>query len=188
MPQRPPGAGSIDGFFGLMLFLSPPAFTRSTAVFPHVRWFCQEREIAVQPGIVVCPNCKQAQPRGGRYCVACGEPIDPALVSELQRLYTTIADLDERIRRDPTRTALIELRDEYREKYLQLRDAKSAAAAFTPTQPRPRIAHTAPAPSDTQTNLTAPPQAQQSPIATPSMLPLPVPLVSPAPPQVAQEE
>jgi hypothetical protein len=87
------------------------------------------------PGIV-CTHCGQPAAPGTRYCARCGEAVDPALVAELQGLYTTLRDLDSRIAAGRGAQPVAELRVEYRARYMALRSRPAgeygAAAVAAP--------------------------------------------------------
>jgi hypothetical protein len=81
-----------------------------------------------QPSI--CPRCHQMVPPGSAYCPRCGEAIDPALVAELQWMYRTLLDLDQRIAANQGDMTITALRDELRAQYLSRRT--SAGGAYLP--------------------------------------------------------
>ncbi len=76
---------------------------------------------------VRCPRCGRPVPAGVAYCPNCGEAADPALVAELQWLYRTLRDLDQRIAAGQGAPALTQLREEYLRQY-QAKRAPAAAA------------------------------------------------------------
>jgi hypothetical protein len=78
-----------------------------------------------------CQRCGRYSPPGTRYCLNCGEAVDPALVRELQWLYGALNDLDTRIARGEGDSTITALRDDYRHRYLDARQAPAAARAET---------------------------------------------------------
>ncbi len=114
---------------------------------------------------LICAHCGHASPQGTRYCPVCGEPIDPQLVTTLRWLYTSLGDLDERIGRGEGERTLAQLRDDYRERYLELRASVPAAPAAAP------VADAAPWPapvsaSVSATDVTPGPTPADAPAAT----------------------
>ncbi len=69
----------------------------------------------------VCAQCGQVAAPGVQYCTRCGEAVDPTLVAELQRLYTTLRELNVRVVSGRGSQTVSELRDELRARYLALR-------------------------------------------------------------------
>lgn len=83
---------------------------------------------------VVCGRCGQVSLGGTRFCPRCGEAVDPALISELRGLYDTLRDLDARIAAGKGAQTVVELREEYRTRYLALRSGPAGipSAALVP--------------------------------------------------------
>ncbi|HEX2347045.1 MAG TPA: zinc ribbon domain-containing protein, partial [Ktedonobacterales bacterium] len=79
-------------------------------------------------GGLICSNCHQANAPGTRYCVRCGEPVDPALVAVLQRLYTLLTELDAQIAAGLGGATVQSLRDTIRERYLAERASRAATS------------------------------------------------------------
>ncbi|MBA3825844.1 MAG: zinc ribbon domain-containing protein, partial [Ktedonobacterales bacterium] len=126
---------------------------------------------------LICSRCGQPSPLGTRYCPNCSEPLDPALVRELQQLYTAVQDLERRIAAGQGAQTITELRDDYRKRYLALRApaaAPQAASAPVPgASPLATPARPVPAPS-------APAWLGGGTVATPPRPPVP-PLTPPGP-------
>lgn len=73
-----------------------------------------------------CPNCGRMSTADNTYCRFCGEPIDPALIAELQWHFGALNDLDSRIARGEGEQTITTLRDKYRERYFAVRHAPVA--------------------------------------------------------------
>src|SRR5690349_15677884 len=82
---------------------------------------------------LICGRCRNTSPPGTQYCPICGEPVDPQLVTTLRWLYTSLGDLDDRIARGEGGHTLTQLRDDYRERYLQVRATAPTAKQQTPS-------------------------------------------------------
>ncbi|HEV7129551.1 MAG TPA: hypothetical protein VGN32_19105, partial [Ktedonobacterales bacterium] len=122
----------------------------------------------------VCARCGQVAAPGMRYCAACGEAVDPALVTELRRLFGTLRDLDTRIAAGQGDQSLRELRADYLRLYLAQRTAAPAEAATAATAPAPvaGVGSSTPAPAPTV------PSSSPSGATAPTLAP---PLPTPAP-------
>jgi len=79
--------------------------------------------------LLSCSNCGTRSPRGTQYCPQCGEAVDPHLIEELRWLYGALRDLDSRVEQGQGDRSLLDLRAEYRARYLAIRHAPSASAA-----------------------------------------------------------
>jgi hypothetical protein len=95
---------------------------------------------------VNCSRCRRSTSITKQYCVFCGEPVAPPLVAELQWLYRSVQDLNQRLERDPENETLLALRDEYRQRYLELRKPPEPVVE----QPSPAIPVTKPPPDAAQ--------------------------------------
>lgn len=89
-------------------------------------------DMASQAGGLICAQCRWANAPGVRYCANCGEPIDPALLAELQRLYTVLTELDAQVAAGVGSGTVESLRDTMRERYLTQRTPVRRAAPATP--------------------------------------------------------
>ncbi len=87
----------------------------------------------MQAGSTICPRCHHQVPPGSAYCPNCGEPIDPALVAELQWLYRTLIDLDRRIAAGQSDMTITALREDYYAQYLAKRTG--GGGAYQPGAP-----------------------------------------------------
>ncbi len=88
---------------------------------------------------ITCANCGFRSPAGTRYCLSCGQAIDPAIIEELRWLYAALQDLDQRVKDGQGERALRDLAQDYRERYLALRlDPHWVAEAAPRAQPAPR--------------------------------------------------
>lgn len=83
-----------------------------------------------------CPHCGGPLAPGTRYCPACGEVVDPALVLELHNLYATLRMLDQWIQDAKGSHTVIEMRTDVMKRYLEIR---------TPPAPSPEHGLSAPA-------------------------------------------
>ncbi len=81
--------------------------------------------------LLTCPNCGLRSTRGTQYCPNCGEAVDPHLIEELRWLYGALHDLDSRVEQGQGERSLLDLRAEYRARYLAIRHAPPASAAVT---------------------------------------------------------
>jgi hypothetical protein len=87
----------------------------------------------MQAGSTICPRCHQQVPPGSAYCPTCGEAIDSALVAELQWLYRTLTDLDQRIAAGQGDMTIAALREVYYAQYMAKRTP--AGGAYQPGAP-----------------------------------------------------
>lgn len=113
-----------------------------------------------------CLHCGGLTPQGATYCPFCGEPIAPALITELQWLFGALKDLDTRIARGEGEHSLTTLRDEYRERYFAARHAPTAEKPAASVSPA--VAPAAPAPAIPTAAF-----APVSPVASASVAPSP---------------
>ena len=81
-------------------------------------------------GGLVCARCGWVNALGARYCAHCGEPVDPAVVAELQRLYTLLTELDMQVAAGLGNASVQSLRDTIRARYLAQRAPQPGAAAI----------------------------------------------------------
>ncbi|MEO7003574.1 MAG: zinc ribbon domain-containing protein, partial [Ktedonobacterales bacterium] len=127
--------------------------------------------------LLLCPRCGQPFASAARYCLRCGEPVDPQLIAQLQMLYATLTDLDARIAQGKGAETITTLRDDYRAQYLSMRKGAPEPAAATTTA----TTTTAPAVATA-----APPTIPLSPAASASSAPAgtfaPTPSVAPVRP------
>lgn len=134
----------------------------------------------MQSSDIICPRCKQWSPPGTQYCLNCGEILDRALIAELQRLAVIMRYLDKRIAAGRGAQTVAALREEYFERYQDIRRARPApAAAPAAQQPGPRASEQIPVAAPVGT-----PQAEWTPISTPAPV-RPAAPAAPAPPPAA---
>ncbi len=131
--------------------------------------------MAPQP-FITCPNCGQQSPRSASYCPRCGEAIDPQLVEELRWLYGTLRDLDARIEQGQGGRTLMELRDDYRTRYLAARHAPATPVAAAAPQSAEAASSATLAPSSA---MAARPQASVQPRQAASPIARPAPASQP---------
>ena len=115
--------------------------------------------MAHQAGWIICPKCNWANTPGTRYCAHCGEPVDPQLLAELQRLYTVLIELDRQVADGLGSGTVESLRDTFRERYLSQRTPQRPAAAATTPPP-------------TAAPVTTPQQQAPTPVTTPVAAPV----------------
>ncbi|HEX8033100.1 MAG TPA: zinc ribbon domain-containing protein, partial [Ktedonobacterales bacterium] len=119
--------------------------------------------------VIVCSRCSNVVPRATRYCPRCGEPLDTALVEELQSLYKQLRTFDDVIADGAGQRSVADLRAEYLQRYLDLRRGPVAAAPITvPLMPG---AETPPPASP----------AAAAAASTPAAIPSPAPVSTAAP-------
>src|SRR5215468_2422823 len=128
---------------------------------------------------LICARCGHVSPPGTPYCPVCGEAIDPQLVTTLRWLYTSLGDLNDRIARGEGGRTLTQLRDDYHERYMELRAAPVPTlqpTATTATTVAPPAA-TAPGAARAAAPLAAPAYATPgaAPLPSPAAVPPPVP-------------
>ncbi|HKD75387.1 MAG TPA: hypothetical protein VKB76_07825, partial [Ktedonobacterales bacterium] len=129
-----------------------------------------------------CSNCLTPFLPGTRYCANCGQAVDPVLVAELQWLFRSLKDLDERIAAGQGDSTITQLRDQYREAYLAQRQSEIHARPATVPQPPATewpIASQSPAPSPADAYAARVRATGVTPPATPaSPVPEPRPIFS----------
>jgi|GEM_PF-5125494 len=74
---------------------------------------------------LTCLQCGHISPSGTRYCPNCREAVDPELVAELQWLYRSLKDLDNRIAVGDGEESIATLRNAYLSRYQQQRHEAS---------------------------------------------------------------
>ncbi|MGO8950552.1 MAG: hypothetical protein ACLQUY_23420 [Ktedonobacterales bacterium] len=112
----------------------------------------------MQATSMVCPRCGQRAPTGTRYCTTCGDPLDPALVTEVRELYYTIRNLDGSIAAGHGNQTVAEIREEFLARYLALRTAPASEPNAAPST----VATTASGSSPSTPTLAATPAASPS--------------------------
>lgn len=119
-----------------------------------------------QPGTLICTRCHRANAPGAIYCANCGEPVSPKLRADLNRMYSTLLELDAQIAAGHGADTVEGLRDTLRASYLAQRVAQPAASA-------PSAAPIGmPAPQTTP--LAQPAAAAATPASIPVATPIPV--------------
>ncbi|HEY7976280.1 MAG TPA: hypothetical protein VID72_13110, partial [Ktedonobacterales bacterium] len=116
--------------------------------------------MAQQAGGLICARCRWANTPGARYCAHCGEPLDPTLIAELQRLYTLLTELDAQVAAGLGQGTVQALRDTIRERYLAQRmpqrPSGAPAGAAPATVPLSKPAATMPAAAPVAASVVAP--------------------------------
>jgi len=107
---------------------------------------------------LICPQCHQRATSIDGYCSHCGAPIDATLIAELQWLYRTLQDLDQRIASGQAQMPLAQLRTTYFTRYQAANARRPPAQVVAPVAPAPSPAAPSPA-------LIAKPQSQPVPVA-----------------------
>ncbi|MGH2502203.1 MAG: TFIIB-type zinc finger domain-containing protein, partial [Ktedonobacterales bacterium] len=125
-----------------------------------------ESHMSASGGGLICSNCRWANAAGTRYCARCGEPVDPALVAELQRLYTLLTELDAQVTAGLGSASVQSLRDTIRERYLTERAARPANSGAA-------AAMGAPAPATVPLTPAGQPAAPVAPVAAAIVAPQP---------------
>lgn len=115
---------------------------------------------------LICIRCKWINTPDARYCAHCGEPVAPQLIAELQRIFATLTELDERIAAGQGNMSIQTLRDSLRERYLAERSAPPTAGVAAPaTTPLPQPA----VPAAAAATATVAPIAPIAPMTPPAM-------------------